>query len=627
MFSLCLRALRALGSTVCVLLLTMGLTAPTHGMDTTWVCDSSNDAIYRMVDLNGDGTIDPTHEVLVFYDDTSPGPDLSTPLHLLRLGSSLLVADAGTVDAILRLTDLNGDGDANDAGEVVAYYDDSATGPDLATANGMSHAPGGAVLVSDDGSTVRAILRLIDTNNDGDAGDDGEVSIYYDQSALSPSPVMSDPEAVAAASSGAVYVADSALGRVLRLADLNGDGDALDAAEATIFYEGSVPALLTDIDAVQLDGDVVIAVDEDNGTVLRLTDSNGDGDALDPGEAMVWIDGATTAVAHDPNDVIVIGDGKLLIADGMQDALFLAEDVDGNGMIEAAETTPYFDDAGALLATPSGVAFEAAPPTSSPPQISSVTPGAGPLAGGTPVTLTGAALLEVFSVKFGVVDATFNVVDDSTIEAVAPVAALSGLVDVTVESPHGAAVAVNAFEYVAPATLTISTVDPPYGATVGGDAIALFGAGWDIADPLAVQIGALPAQITLVTDTMILVQSPPHPRGVVDVDLTDGSATVSAIGAFDYRVRFLRGDSNMNGNVDLGDAITQLGYLYIAGAPTPTCLSAFDTNNDDVVDLGDTITLLTYLFSGGPPPAPPFPRIGVDVTAAPGCDDYNPSVP
>ena len=99
--------------------------------DVTYVCDSGTDAVYRMEDTNQDGTIDPATEVQVFYDDSSPGPDLSTPLHLLGFGNSILVADAGTIDAILRLTDLNGDGDANDAGEVSVLYDDSSSGPSV----------------------------------------------------------------------------------------------------------------------------------------------------------------------------------------------------------------------------------------------------------------------------------------------------------------------------------------------------------------------------------------------------------------------------------------------------------------------------------------------------------------
>ncbi|MEM7168376.1 MAG: IPT/TIG domain-containing protein [Planctomycetota bacterium] len=611
-----------------LLLLLHALVQPVAANDVTYVCDSGTDAIYRMVDSDGNGMIDPATEVVIFYDDTSPGPDLSTPLHLLTLGDSVLVADAGTVDSVLRLTDLNDDGDANDAGEVIAYYDDTAPGIDLSTANGLAHGPAGSVLVSDDGASVRSILRLTDINGDGDANDDGELAIYYDQSAVAPTPVVTDPEAIAATTTGIVYVTDTATGRIVRLSDTNGDGDALDAGEATVFFEGTAPATLTDLDTLQLDGSVLVAVDEDNGTVLRLSDSNGDGDALDAGEAVLWVDGAANPAASDPNDAATIGNGRLLLADGAIDGLLVAEDLDGSGAVENGEFTAYFDDAGALLATPSGVLFVAGAPPSPAPQVSTVSPPQGPQAGGTLVTIAGSSLLEVTSVQFGGIVATFTVIDDNTIEVLTPPMATAGSVDVAVESPHGAVVAVAAFEFVAPLALTITTVDPPFGATSGGDTVALFGAGWDVAAPITVTFGGLVAPITMVTTTMIAVQTPRHPTGLVHVELDDGMQSTIASGAFEYRTPFVRGDSNVNGNVDLGDAITQLTYLYVPGAPQPTCLDTLDTNDDGEVDLGDPVTLLTYLFSGGPPPATPFPDVGIDTTAAgPGCAAYDPLQP
>ena len=114
-----------------------------QAQDTYFVCDSSTDVVYRMVDSDGNGAIDPATEVNIYFDDTSTGPDLSTPLHLLPYGGGLLLADGGTLDAILLLRDQNDDGDANDSGEVNFFYDDSSPGPDLSIPNGLVMAADG----------------------------------------------------------------------------------------------------------------------------------------------------------------------------------------------------------------------------------------------------------------------------------------------------------------------------------------------------------------------------------------------------------------------------------------------------------------------------------------------------
>jgi hypothetical protein len=73
---------------------------------------------------------------------------------------------------------------------------------------------------------------------------------------------------------------------------------------------------------------------------------------------------------------------------------------------------------------------------------------------------------------------------------------------------------------------------------------------------------------------------------------------------------FLRGDTNYDGHVDIGDAAAILGALFL-GAKTE-CAAAFaivaDTNGSHALDIADAVYLLTYLFLGGPPPDEPFAR-------------------
>jgi hypothetical protein len=67
------------------------------------------------------------------------------------------------------------------------------------------------------------------------------------------------------------------------------------------------------------------------------------------------------------------------------------------------------------------------------------------------------------------------------------------------------------------------------------------------------------------------------------------------------------GDADGNGEINLGDAIYLLNYLYKSGdAPSCQPISICgDVNLDGIVDVGDAIYLLNYLFKGGPPPGNP----------------------
>jgi hypothetical protein len=64
------------------------------------------------------------------------------------------------------------------------------------------------------------------------------------------------------------------------------------------------------------------------------------------------------------------------------------------------------------------------------------------------------------------------------------------------------------------------------------------------------------------------------------------------------------GDLTGDGEVDLGDAIFLLNYLYRNG-PAPDPLSLGDLNNDGDVEMGDIIYLINYLYRDGPPPGTP----------------------
>src|SRR2546426_7806107 len=196
-----------------------------------YVCDSGADRIKGFSDIDRSGAVEmeALGEIFDFYDDSSPGPDLSTPSHMaVGPHGEVLFLDGGSLDAVVALVDKNGDGDANDDGEVSIFYDKSAGGPKFSTPNTLIAAPDGSFYVADDGKTAPRIVRLKDLNGDGDALDPDEARIVYDMTALS-LPLLEDVESLAISPQGLLFAGDTTLQAIFTLRDLNGNGDFLDS--------------------------------------------------------------------------------------------------------------------------------------------------------------------------------------------------------------------------------------------------------------------------------------------------------------------------------------------------------------------------------------------------------------
>ncbi len=70
--------------------------------------------------------------------------------------------------------------------------------------------------------------------------------------------------------------------------------------------------------------------------------------------------------------------------------------------------------------------------------------------------------------------------------------------------------------------------------------------------------------------------------------------------------RFLRCDSNGDGENDLTDPVFSLNYLFLGG-PDPVCAGAIDCDSSGEVDLTDAVFNLNFMFLAGPSPVAPFP--------------------
>jgi hypothetical protein len=84
-----------------------------------------------------------------------------------------------------------------------------------------------------------------------------------------------------------------------------------------------------------------------------------------------------------------------------------------------------------------------------PPSVTAISPASGPTGGGAVVSLTGTHLGEVSAVSFGGAPATFTLVSETQLFAVAPPSA-AGAVDVSVVDAAGTAAAPQTFTYLAP---------------------------------------------------------------------------------------------------------------------------------------------------------------------------------
>ena len=78
---------------------------------------------------------------------------------------------------------------------------------------------------------------------------------------------------------------------------------------------------------------------------------------------------------------------------------------------------------------------------------------------------------------------------------------------------------------------------------------------------------------------------------------------------------FVRSDANGDGNIDISDPITTLGFLFTG--QTTLCLVALDANDSEEVNIADVIFSLSSLFGAGAQPNAPFPTCGLDPTPGP----------
>jgi len=141
---------------------------------------------------------------------------------------------------------------------------------------------------------------------------------------------------------------------------------------------------------------------------------------------------------------------------------------------------------------------------------------------------------------------------------------------------------------------------------------------------------------TEVIDSVILTAMTSNTGEAVEVDIPQEAAFLTlAVGADDGGIgcdhgvfanpvitlggggpggpKFKRGDVNVDGGLNIADAISLLGHLF-GGQPDPACKKAADANDDGNLNIADAITILGHLFGGAGPLPEPFEKCGEDST-------------
>ncbi|QLH23602.1 S-layer family protein [Streptomyces sp. Rer75] len=159
------------------------------------------------------------------------------------------------------------------------------------------------------------------------------------------------------------------------------------------------------------------------------------------------------------------------------------------------------------------------------PVLSGVSPGQGPVSGGTSVTLTGSGFTGATAVKFGSTPAvSFTVGSASQITAVAPPGS-AGPVQVTVTGPGGTSNGVTYFYVGIP---TLSAVSPHQGPASGGTAVTLTGT--NLLGATAVKFGTVDAtSFTVVSAIQINAVAPPGSAGTVQVTVITPGGTSNGV--------------------------------------------------------------------------------------------------
>ncbi|WP_169813393.1 beta strand repeat-containing protein [Nocardia vaccinii] len=196
------------------------------------------------------------------------------------------------------------------------------------------------------------------------------------------------------------------------------------------------------------------------------------------------------------------------------------------------------------------------------PTITSLSPTAGPAAGGNSVTITGTGFTGPATVRFGGTATTFTIASTTQITAIAP--AGTGTVQVTVTTSAGTS---NGAAYTYSGTPSLTSVSPGQGPTSGANTVTLTGT--NLTGATAVTFGTTAAgSFTVVSATQITAAAPAG-TGTVQITVTTAGGVSNGVGYTYVPVPSLTGVSPNSGPPAGGTTVTLTG-TNLAGATAVT---------------------------------------------------------
>jgi alpha-tubulin suppressor-like RCC1 family protein len=217
------------------------------------------------------------------------------------------------------------------------------------------------------------------------------------------------------------------------------------------------------------------------------------------------------------------------------------------------------------------------------PTVAGLSTNLGPIAGGTPVTITGSEFTGATTVYFGSSAVSeFTVNSPTSISVIAPAHA-AGSTRVRVQTPTGTSGELeskgvaggitsesNLFQYLSPPTL--SKLKPNNGPTAGATSVTITGSNF-VAGSTSVTFGSNAGTgVVVKSPTSLTVVSPPEPAGKVDVRVTTpgGTSAITKADAFKFTPTIKELKPN-NGPTAGGNSVTILGAGF-AVAPKATAV-------------------------------------------------------
>ncbi len=235
-------------------------------------------------------------------------------------------------------------------------------------------------------------------------------------------------------------------------------------------------------------------------------------------------------------------------------------------------------------------------PVGLPPVIDSIAPSTSPLEGGRQAGINGANFESPTAVFFGSVEVTSDIISDRLLSVVIPEGESDGIVDITVETPHGSATLEDAFTYLPTTLPRASAIEPTVGDIAGGDVVTVTGVNFPEDGAESVIFGTVASrEITGGDETTFTVIAPPAGYGTVDITINFDNDNIQVLEqAFSYTADLeLTGIVPGSGSASGGTAILLNGAGLTEGVDLEIYFGDELAPTSRYIYEGDTLSLET----------------------------------